>query len=48
MEGKGAAQITNASDPLAQLEQLGSLRDAGILTDEEFAEKKAALLAQIG
>jgi hypothetical protein len=31
-------------DPLAQLEQLGKLRDAGALTEAEFAAEKARLL----
>ena len=30
-----------------QLHKLGSLQDAGILTDEEFATKKAELLARL-
>jgi len=30
---------------IAQLEKLGELRDKGILTDEEFAQQKARLLA---
>lgn len=34
-------------DVAAQLQQLGSLRDAGILTEEEFAAKKAELLSRI-
>jgi len=33
-----------ASDYMAELEKLGSLRDAGILTDEEFAAKKKQIL----
>ncbi len=32
-------------DMLAQLEKLGQLRDAGVLTDEEFAQQKARILA---
>lgn len=36
-----------APDVLAQLEKLGSLRDAGILTEEEFAAKKAELLGRL-
>jgi len=32
------------SDYMAELEKLGSLRDAGILTDEEFAAKKKQIL----
>jgi hypothetical protein len=35
-----------AADPTAQLQQLASLRDAGILTEEEFAAKKAEILAR--
>lgn len=35
------------SDVVGQLEKLGSLRDAGILTDEEFAAKKAELLKRL-
>lgn len=35
------------SDILAQIEKLASLRDAGILTEEEFQDKKKALLAKI-
>lgn len=36
-----------AVDVTAQLHQLASLRDAGVLSDEEFATKKAELLARI-
>ncbi|NMO02493.1 SHOCT domain-containing protein [Gordonia sp. TBRC 11910] len=32
-------------EQLAQLTQLGQLRDAGILTEDEFAAKKAQILA---
>lgn len=32
---------------LEQLEKLGSLREAGILTDEEFAAKKRTLLDRL-
>jgi Short C-terminal domain len=35
-----------AADPIAQLKQLGELRDAGVLTQEEFAEQKARILAR--
>lgn len=34
-------------DPLSQLERLGKLHKAGALTDEEFASKKAEILARI-
>jgi hypothetical protein len=33
------------ADVITQLTRLGELRDAGILTDEEFAVQKARVLA---
>jgi hypothetical protein len=33
------------SNPLEDLERLGKLREQGILTDEEFAQQKAKILA---
>lgn len=38
-------EADDGSSLIAQLEKLGSLRDKGILTDEEFAQQKARLLA---
>lgn len=38
------ASSGDMSESLAQLKQLGELRDAGILTDEEFETKKAKIL----
>lgn len=35
----------DTDDMIAQLEKLGELRDKGILTDEEFAQQKARLIA---
>lgn len=35
------------SDPMEQLRQLGQLKDAGVLTDEEFQTKKAEILARL-
>src|SRR5579885_1432417 len=35
-------------DPLRQLKRLGDLRDAQVLTEEEFQEKKRLLLAAVG
>ncbi len=32
------------ADSMAQLKELGELRDAGILTEEEFAAQKAKIL----
>lgn len=40
-------QAAPSSDVIAQLRKLGELRNSGILTDEEFAEKKAVLLDKI-
>jgi putative oligomerization/nucleic acid binding protein len=34
-----------ADDPIAKLKELAVLRDQGILTDQEFADQKAKLLA---
>jgi hypothetical protein len=34
-----------ADDMLSQLEKLGQLRDAGVLTEAEFAAQKAKILA---
>lgn len=44
-----AAEVTATPqvDVAEQLHKLASLRDAGILTDEEFAAKKAELLARL-
>lgn len=36
-----------APDVMAQLKSLGELRDAGVLTEEEFAAKKAELLKRL-
>ena len=41
------AKPSMASDPIEQLEALARLRDSGVLTDEEFEEKKAELLKRI-
>ena len=35
------------ADPIEQLKKLGELRDAGLLTEHEFASKKADLLARL-
>lgn len=41
------AAASTAPDPMDQLRKLGELRDAGILTDEEFAAKKAEILSRL-
>ena len=33
-----------AADPIAQLKQLGELRDSGVLTEAEFEAQKAKIL----
>ena len=42
-----AAAAAAEPDPLDRLKKLEELRAAGIVTDEEFAEKKAQILAQL-
>ena len=41
-----AAQSSGGGDMLDQLKKLGELKEAGVLTDEEFATQKARILAQ--
>ena len=36
-----------ATDPLTQIKQLSELRDAGVISEKEFEEKKASLLSRI-
>ena len=43
----GALPAAPAPDPMEQLRKLGQLRDAGIVTQEEFDAKKADILARI-
>lgn len=42
-----AASPHPAADPIEQLKRLGELRDAGVLTPEEFDAKKADLLGRM-
>jgi hypothetical protein len=42
-----AAPLRDANDSVEQLRKLGELRTAGVLTEEEFAAKKAELLKRI-
>jgi hypothetical protein len=39
-----APELASASDQMAELTQLGGLRDKGILTEEEFVAKKKEIL----
>ncbi|HEX6779741.1 MAG TPA: SHOCT domain-containing protein [Ktedonobacterales bacterium] len=45
--GQPGTLVTPEKDPIALLKQLGELKAAGILTEEEFEAKKAQLLKQI-
>ena len=45
-EGPGLGAVA-AGDPIAQLERLGQLRASGVVTEEEFAAKKKALMDRI-
>lgn len=45
--GKGAASSATEEDPIDKLERLGELRDNGVITEEEFEDKKQSLLDQI-
>jgi hypothetical protein len=42
-----AAQAAAANDPTERLKKLGQLKDAGLVTDEEFETKKAEILADL-
>jgi hypothetical protein len=41
------ASVGAGEDPIAQIQKLGELRDAGVLADEEFESKKAELLSRL-
>jgi len=42
----GPSPVSDTNEVLAQLRQLGELRDAGVLTDHEFEAQKARILAR--
>ena len=42
-----AGATAAATDPLALIDRLADLKARGILSEEEFAEKKAELLARL-
>lgn len=46
-EGRDRIIPTNQNAILEQLRKLGELRELGVLSDEEFAEKKSDLLAKL-
>ena len=47
LAGSADSSVVQAVDYVAQLEKLGQLRDAGVLTDEEFQSKKVEILRRI-
>jgi hypothetical protein len=52
LAGKDAAdaeakQAADANDPAERLKKLGQLKDAGLVSDEEFEAKKAQILADL-
>jgi hypothetical protein len=47
VQAAAPSPVSEAPDPIEQLRKLGELRDAGILTDEEFAAKKADILSRL-
>jgi membrane protease subunit (stomatin/prohibitin family) len=42
-----AAPAPESDDPIAKLKELASLKDQGILTEAEFNDQKAKILAQM-
>lgn len=44
---KKAVNMNRTEEILAMIEKLSKMKDAGILTEEEFAEKKHQLLSEI-
>lgn len=40
-------QAGGGDDPMEQLKQLAALKDQGILTEQEFSDQKAKILAQM-
>jgi hypothetical protein len=45
--GISGGETTTAPDVMDQLTKLGGLREAGVITEEEFQAKKADLLARV-
>ena len=45
--GNGGGEKVNADDIMTMLEKLGTLKEKGILTEDEFNEKKKDLLARL-
>jgi putative oligomerization/nucleic acid binding protein len=47
VQGQGQRSDENKSDALQKLEKLGSLRQQGLITDEEFQKLKSRLISTI-
>lgn len=47
MTAQSTGDVGSQRDPLEALKQLGELKTAGVISDEEFQAKKAELLRQI-
>lgn len=47
MANQATGNSESEDDPLDKLERLGELRDSGVVTEEEFQEKKESILDQI-
>jgi membrane protease subunit (stomatin/prohibitin family) len=47
MQGGGQAAQAAAEDPMAKLQQLKKMLDAGLITQDEYDQKKADILAQM-
>ena len=45
--GAPAQPTTGESDPAGQLQKLGALHDAGLLTEQEFQAKRAEVISRI-
>ena len=45
--GAPAQPTTGESDPASQLQKLGALHDAGLLTEQEFQAKRAEVISRI-
>ena len=45
--GRTASAKAPADDPIAKMKQLKALLDAGFITDEDYAAKKAEILSRI-
>jgi membrane protease subunit (stomatin/prohibitin family) len=46
-EAPAAPAAPDSDDPIAKLKELASLKDQGILTEAEFNDQKAKILAQM-